>query len=89
MIRKHYHFTGDVQGVGFRYRAKYAADLLGVSGWVRNNDDGSVSMEAQGEPDALQKLTDLIAQGKYISIDSIRKNEIPVCEHEHGFYTID
>lgn len=89
MIRKRYLFTGEVQGVGFRYRAKYAADKLGISGWVRNNDDGSVSMEAQGQADALQKLTDLIAQGKYISIDSIRKTDIPVIEKEYGFYSID
>ena len=33
-VRKHFHFSGDVQMVGFRYQAKYAADDLGLTGWV-------------------------------------------------------
>jgi acylphosphatase len=36
IIRKEIKFTGDVQGVGFRYRAKYAAGGCAVTGWVRN-----------------------------------------------------
>ncbi|MCR5233462.1 MAG: acylphosphatase [Lachnospiraceae bacterium] len=34
-------FYGAVQGVGFRYRAKYAAQSVGATGWVRNEYDGS------------------------------------------------
>ena len=34
LIRKHYWFSGRVQGVGFRYRACYIASSLGVTGWV-------------------------------------------------------
>jgi len=49
MTRKHIVFYGWVQGVGFRYRARHAADLYGCTGWVRNEYDGSVSMEIQGE----------------------------------------
>ena len=45
MIRKHIVFYGGVQGVGFRYRACHAADLYGCTGWLRNEYDGSVSME--------------------------------------------
>lgn len=33
-VRKHFYFSGDVQMVGFRYQAKYAADDLGLTGWV-------------------------------------------------------
>lgn len=32
-VRKHFYFSGDVQMVGFRYQAKYAADDLGLTGW--------------------------------------------------------
>ncbi len=46
--RRHWHFTGSVQGVGFRYRAQYAAQLLDLTGWVENNWDGTVDLEAQG-----------------------------------------
>jgi acylphosphatase len=43
MVRKHIVFYGSVQGVGFRYRARQAAGLVGCTGWVRNEWDGSVS----------------------------------------------
>ena len=50
MERRHYRFYGRVQGVGFRYRAQYTASHLGLTGWVANLWDGSVEMEAQGDP---------------------------------------
>ena len=43
--------TGQVQGVGFRYRARYAAQTLDLTGWVENEDDGSVTLEVQGDPE--------------------------------------
>ena len=48
MIRQHYIFKGEVQGVGFRYTAQYLAQSLGLTGWVKNNWDDSVEMEVQG-----------------------------------------
>lgn len=56
MTRKHIVFYGWVQGVGFRYRARHAADLYGCTGWVRNEYDGSVSMEIQGEEENIDKV---------------------------------
>ena len=47
VIRKKIVFYGWVQGVGFRYRAYHAANSFGATGWVKNNYDGSVSMEIQ------------------------------------------
>lgn len=46
--RVHMHFVGEVQGVGFRWTARKIATDLGLAGWVRNEPDGSVSMELQG-----------------------------------------
>ena len=40
---------GRVQGVGFRYTTKQLADDIGIKGTVRNNEDGSVQIEAMGE----------------------------------------
>ena len=46
--RRRWRFYGSVQGVGFRYYARAAALHLGLTGWVANNWDGSVTLEAQG-----------------------------------------
>ena len=45
IIRQRIIFTGSVQGVGFRFRARCAAEQYGCTGWVRNEYDGSVLME--------------------------------------------
>ena len=42
-------FTGQVQGVGFRWTSSLVARDLGLTGWVRNESDGSVTAEIQGE----------------------------------------
>lgn len=86
MIRKHFKITGHVQGVGFRYRASYAANGLGITGWVKNEWDGSVEMEAQGEIEMIHKMLALINESPYISIDNMVSKEIPLEEHENGFH---
>ncbi|WP_319470902.1 acylphosphatase [uncultured Trichococcus sp.] len=45
--------NGRVQGVGFRYMTKMVADQIGISGIVRNEDDGSVYIEAVGPTDKI------------------------------------
>ncbi len=86
IIRKEIHFTGAVQGVGFRYRAKYAADGCGVTGWVKNEWDGSVLMEAQGTERQINEMLKLINQGQYIMIDRLDYHNIPLEEYESGFH---
>ena len=55
-VRKHIVFHGRVQGVGFRYTAKYAASSLDLTGWARNEYDGTVTMEVQGREAMIDKL---------------------------------
>lgn len=86
IVRKRFHFTGRVQGVGFRYRAKYAANGMFVTGWAKNEPDGSVTMEAQGTVEAINKVLVLINRSDYIVIDRIEEKEIPLEEHESSFY---
>jgi DNA ligase D-like protein (predicted 3'-phosphoesterase) len=54
---------GAVQGVGFREAIVRAAGRLGVLGWVRNEDDGSVRVHAEGPEDAVGELTAFLREG--------------------------
>lgn len=54
---------GRVHGVGFRYFAKYKADELQISGWVRNTPDGKVEIEAEGESPNIEIFIDWIKIG--------------------------
>ena len=87
IVRKHIVFHGYVQGVGFRYRARHAANLYGCTGWVRNEWDGSVSMEIQGEESKIDQVILAIERGTYVRIENMRDKNIPVVEDERGFVT--
>lgn len=54
---------GDVQGVGFRYFVQRRAGQLGLRGWVRNNDDGTVEVVAEGSRPGLEQLKRSLEQG--------------------------
>ena len=88
-IRKHLVFYGSVQGVGFRYRAIYAAQRFGCTGWVRNEWDGSVVMEIQGEEKDIDQIIISIEAGKYIWINNLTAVSIPVEDNEIGFKSIE
>ena len=87
MLRKHITFYGWVQGVGFRYRAHHAAQLYGCTGWVRNEWDGSVTMEIQGTEEAIDKVILAIKRGTYIRIEKMESRMILVDPEERGFKT--
>ena len=59
----HAIITGRVQGVGFRYFVAWRAHELDLVGWVRNQADGSVEVEAEGDDVSLQKLLVALKQG--------------------------
>jgi acylphosphatase len=52
----HLLVTGRVQGVGFRWFVRVAGRRLGLSGWVRNREDGSVEIAASGPQEKLDEL---------------------------------
>ncbi|MBR2259888.1 MAG: acylphosphatase [Blautia sp.] len=87
MIRRHITFYGWVQGVGFRYRARHAAQLYGCTGWVRNEWDGSVTMEIQGTEENINRVILAIEQGTYVRIENMDSRTIPVESEERGFRT--
>ena len=83
--RRHYYISGRVQGVGFRYRAYYAAREYGVTGFVRNLSDGSVEMEVQAPEECIDKMFLVIEKGTFIRIDNVEVKDIPVEEDEREF----
>jgi acylphosphatase len=61
--RLHGTVHGDVQGVGFRYFLMREAQRLGLRGWVRNSDDGTVEFVAEGSRTDLDRLRQAAERG--------------------------
>ena len=87
MVRKHIIFYGSVQGVGFRWRARNADEHFSCTGWAKNEWDGSVSMEIQGEEENIDKVIMAIEKGTFVRIDNMAVKTLPVVEREYGFRT--
>lgn len=87
--RKEYHITGRVQGVGFRWRARHAAEAAGVTGWVRNEWDGSVSLTLQGTDAQLGRVLQTLYTSPYIEIESLEARAVPPEENERRFAVLD
>ncbi len=85
MLRQRIVFHGWVQGVGFRYWARHAASLHGATGWVRNDPDGTVTMEIQGTQEQIDHVIAAIKNGRFISIDRMDVKSLPVIEEERSF----
>lgn len=83
-IRKHFYFSGRVQGVGFRYRSYYIAQDMGLTGWVRNLWDDRVEMEVQGTRDEIREMVERISQQHFVEIVDIESKEVPL-EEESSF----
>ncbi|MCD7883155.1 MAG: acylphosphatase [Lachnospiraceae bacterium] len=85
-IREKIRFHGRVQGVGFRYKAKWAANALGLTGWVKNEWDGSVSVEVQGYEESIHRMLEQLNSDPYIRIEWMDTDKMPVVENEKGFW---
>lgn len=59
--------TGKVQGVGYRDYVQASAGELGLVGWVKNQNDNSVLVVAQGEPDVLKDFVEYLHEGSLLS----------------------
>ncbi len=67
---------GRVQGVGFRWFVEREAHILGIAGWVRNNEDSSVEVLAIGTRDQLSELRSRLQQGpRAARVDDIEESE--------------
>ncbi len=68
-VRRRAVFHGQVQGVGFRWQAASLARQMGLTGWVRNRDDGTVEMEAQGTSADLDALLEALHHLRYARVE--------------------
>lgn len=69
---------GRVQGVGFRWFVRQEARRIGVAGWVRNLDDGTVELETAGDDAAVQRFLDHVRVGP----DTAEVSDILISEAE-------
>ena len=83
-IRKRIVFHGRVQGVGFRYTAKYLAQSLGLTGWVRNEWDGTVTLEIQGREMLINKLLVGLNHNQFITINRSAAVELKITMESFG-----
>jgi acylphosphatase len=75
-MTRRYIITGRVQGVGFRWFVEREASAIGVGGWVRNTDNGSVEVLASGSAEQLAKLRARLKEGPRASrVDEVQEVE--------------
>ncbi len=71
------HITGKVQGVGFRFFTQRSACTLGLTGFVRNEPDGSVTIEAEGPEGQLSQFITLVNKGpQWAHVAHVAMNEM-------------
>ena len=85
VIRQQIRVSGRVQAVGFRYRAKMAAERLGLTGYVRNEWAGTVFMEVQGSREKIDEMLTALYAAPYIEIEGLERQSIPLEEGERSF----
>jgi acylphosphatase len=72
-----------VHGVGYRDATVRQAGQLGVLGWVRNEDDGSVLVHAEGPEDAVGKLVAFLREGPAAArVEKVAVEPVKIEGHE-------
>ena len=85
-IRLEATVRGRVQGVGFRYHVLRRATALGLTGWVANEPDGSVTCVAEGAPDQIDDLEGVLRNGPMGAIvDAVSTVRMPATGRFLGF----
>ena len=78
-------FTGRVQGVFFRATAQEIARRFTITGWVRNEPDGSVRCLAEGEPTDLDQFVIAIQKAKQSNIKDTKIIKLEATDEFNGF----
>jgi acylphosphatase len=81
--------SGQVQGVGYRYFARQAAQALGVRGWVRNLPDGSCEVQVAGSAEQLQRFQDELRRGpRGARVDDVAEERLVQVPDWQGFQIV-
>jgi acylphosphatase len=83
--RKSVAIEGRVQGVGFRFHTRRAAAALGLTGWVRNREDGAVEAEVQGDALTIDAFLDALREDGPGYVEGITVGDLPTVINEKGF----
>lgn len=76
-IRLRLSIQGVVQGVGFRWFTKRAADRFNLAGWVRNEPDGSVTAEVEGDAGLVKEfISELKTGNRYAQVTRIAEKPL-------------
>ena len=87
MVCKRVLLYGKVQGVSFRFYTHEKATRLGLKGWVRNNEDGSVEMLLCGEPENVENLITWAHSGPPQSqVETVEVSEVKDHFPKESFY---
>jgi len=89
MIRRHMVFRGKVSNVGFGERVVRMGGIYDCTGWVREEDDGSVSMEIQGTETEIAFMIAAIERGEGIEVDHQVSFGLAPDKQEIGFREYD
>ncbi len=83
---RRYVVIGRVQGVGFRWFVEAEASRIGVAGWVRNNQDGTVEVLASGSKDQLDQLYSVLHRGpRAARVDRVEVEEAELTQDLKSF----
>jgi len=63
LTKIHLQIHGKVQGVLYRQSARELAKLLGLDGWIKNNPNGTVELEARGPEEAIEQFLSWCRKG--------------------------
>lgn len=85
MVRQRSVFSGSVQGVGFRATTASIATGFHITGWVRNDPDGRVTCEAQGDAGDIEAFFGAVKDRMARNIRASESMDLPIAQGEQGF----
>jgi acylphosphatase len=88
VIVKQVYFSGNTQGVGFRYNAFKLSQKHGITGSIQNLPDGRVFLQAEGNPDNVAHFLQSLKVQMKDFITETEETTVPVSEHKHTHFLI-